>query len=132
MAQKDEPQMTQVEQFISHSRGSFAFLRWAPVAAIAVLPFTFRHGAVPLTFLASALPIAALWLASMLLMWRTRREPWGALGFIALIFGARVVGLHDSTVSLSQFVQWLCIVVIIAGAPLLLLRSYFLRIARLA
>jgi len=119
------------EQFISHSRGSFALLRWAPFVAAAVLPFTFAHGLARPALLVGAVPIAAIWLASLLLTWRTRNWLWGAFGFWALIFGARMVGVHGPEIPLSQGIQWICVVVILAGAPLFFFRDRLLRFARL-
>lgn len=119
------------EQFISHSRGSFALLRWAPFVAAAVLPFTFAHGLARPDLLVGAVPIAAIWLASLLLTWRTRNWLWGAFGFWALIFGARMVGVHGPEIPLSQGIQWICVVVILAGAPLFFFRDRLLRFARL-
>ena len=119
------------EPFITHSRVSFALLRCAPLAAAAVLPFTFSHGPIPAALFIGAVPIAAAWLVSLLLAWRTRSPPWFALGFVALIFGSRLAGVHSSEVPLSQTIQWLCVVVILAGTPLSLFRTRLLHFARL-
>jgi hypothetical protein len=119
------------ERFLTHSRGTFAILRWAPLVAAVVLPFTFAHGPVPPTFFVGAFPIAAAWLASLLLAWRTRRQSWFGLGFVALVFGPRYVGVHGSEVPLSQFVQWLLFVIILTGIPLLLFRARLSQFARL-
>jgi hypothetical protein len=72
-----------------------------------------------------------VWLASLLLAWRTGHELWFAPGFIALVFGSRVVGVHSPEVPLPQAIQWMCVVVILAGAPLLFLRTRCLHLARL-
>ena len=119
------------EQFITHSRQSFAILRWAPLVAAAALPFTFAHGPIPPALCIGAVPIAATWLASLLLAWRTRKQLWFGLGFVALLFGSRLVGARDSGVSMSQFIQWLCFVDILVGTPLLLFRARLLHFARL-
>ena len=119
------------EQFIQHSRGSFALLRWTPLVAAATLPFTFAHGPIPAALFLGALLIAATWLASLLLAWRTRSQLLLGFGFLSLTFGSRIVGVHSSEVPLSQFIQWLCFVLILAGAPLLLFRARLLYFARL-
>jgi hypothetical protein len=119
------------EQFITHSRGSFALLRWAPLVAVAALPFTFAHGPISAALFIGAVPIAAAWLASLLFTWRTRNHLWFGLGFIALLFGSRLVGAHGSEVPLSQFIQWFCYVIILAGTPLLFCRTRLFHFARL-
>jgi len=119
------------EQFLTHSRGTFSTLRWAPLVAAAALPFTFAHGRIPTALLVGAIPIAAAWLASLLLAWRTRNPPWSALGFVALIFGSRLVGVQSSEVPVSQAIQWLCFVIILAGIPLLFFRARLFHFARL-
>ncbi len=106
-------------------------LRWATLVAATALPFTFADGLIPPALAVGAFPIAAAYLASLLLAWRTRKQPWFALAFVALVFGSRWVGVHDSEISTSQFIQWLCWVVILAGAPLLLFRTRLFHFARL-
>lgn len=119
------------EEFISHSRRSFALLRWAPLVAALALPFTFSQGPIPRIFAVGAIPIAAVWLSSLLLAWRTGRHVWFGFGFIALLLGSRVVGVNSPEVPLPQFIQWLCLVVILAGAPLLFFRTRLLLFAHL-
>lgn len=119
------------QQFITYSRGTFSLLRWAPLVAAAALPFTFDHGRVSTESLVWAPIIAAAWLVSLLLAWRTRNQGWLALSFAALVVGSRLVGIHDSEVPFSQFLQWLCCVVILAGVPLLFFRERLLHFARL-
>jgi hypothetical protein len=119
------------EQFITHSRASFALLRWAPLLAAASLPFTFAHGPIPAALFVGAVLIAATWLALILFAWRTRSQLLLGLGFVLVIFGSRFVGVHSSEVPLSQFIQWLCFVLILVGTPLLCFRSRLLHFARL-
>ena len=119
------------EQFISHSRGSFALLRWAPVVGAAALPFTFGNGAISLSLAMGAIPVAAVWLISILFAWRTHHQHWLGLGFLAVVVGSRVVGVHGSQVPLSQGIQWLCLLVILAFVPLSIFRTSLLRFARL-
>ena len=123
--------MDQHQYFVRYSRGTFSLLRWATLAAAAGLPFTFAHGRIPTALLVGAILIAAAWLASLLLAWRTRNQGWFVLGFVALILGSRLVGIHNSEVPLSQFFQWLCFVIILAGTPLLFFRDRLLHFARL-
>jgi hypothetical protein len=118
-------------EFISHSRMSFAMLRWAPLVAAAALPFTFGSGHAPILLLVTAIPIAALWLAFLLLAWRTRNQLWLILSFPVLMGCPRLVGLHNPDLPLSHAIQWLCIVIVVAGAPLLLFRSRLLQLTRL-
>lgn len=119
------------EQFIAHSRGGFAILRWAPFVAIFVLPFTLEQGLISLRLFLGAVVVAAILLVSQLLAWRTRQQLWFGGSFIALVFGSRVVGIGSPEVSTAQAIQWICFVLVLAGAPLLLFRGRLLRLARL-
>ena len=119
------------EQFVAHSRFSFALLRWLAITASISLPFTFGRGAISLAHFFGACLIAVVWLFSLLLAWRSRNEVWFGLGFVVLIFGSRFTGIHNADVPMPQYVQWLCIVVILAGFPLLLFRRHLLRLSRL-
>jgi hypothetical protein len=118
-------------QFIAHSRFSFALLRWASLLALAALPFTFSQGALQTGALVGAFFVAAGWLGSLLVYWRTQHPFWGAAGFMVMIFGSRWSGVHRAEVSMSEFFQWICLVVLFAGAPLLLFRQRLLRWAGL-
>ncbi len=119
------------EQFITYSRQSFALIRWAPLVAAAFLPFTFARGVIPGAFFLGAVIIAVTWLASLVFAWRMRSEILLGFGFVLLLFGSRLLGVHGSEISLSQSIQWLCFVVILAGTPLLFFRRRFLHFARL-
>ena len=116
---------------ITHSRGSFALLRGAPVVAAAVLPFTFARGPAPLSLLLAAVPIAALWLGCLLMGWRTQKYRWFLLAWMSVMLGSRVAGYDHRRIFITQAVQWLCLVLILAGAPLLLWRDRLLKFARL-
>jgi len=119
------------EEFISYSRGSFELLRYVPIVGVVALPFTFGHGPISLTLALGAIPIAAIWLLSLLLMWRSGNQLLGGFGFIAVVGGSRLVGVHSPEVSLSQAIQWMCLVIILTGAPLRSFRAALLKFALL-
>ncbi len=119
------------EEFISFSRGSFELLRWAPRVAAVALPFTFTHGPISLALAVGAIPIAAMWLLTCLLAWRTGYQIWTGVGFMVVMVGSHVVGIHDSEVPLSQGLQWMCLLLILTGLPLLCFRKRVLHFCRL-
>jgi len=112
-------------------RMSFEILRFAPLIALAILPFTFSDGPISWALFAGAIPISAAWLTSSVMAWRKGEEIWCVLPFLVLVLGSRWAGVHDAAVSNAQFVQWLCVVITLTGAPLLLFRDRLYRYARL-
>ena len=50
---------------------------------------------------------------------------------LAVVAGSHDVGVHGSQVPLSQGIQWMCLVTILAFVPLSLFRASLLRFARL-
>lgn len=119
------------EKFINHARFSFAMLRWGAVVALLVLPFTFSAGSAAPILIASALPIAFGWLASLAMAWRTRNQLGFALAFLIVVVAPRFIGLHDPGLPKPHTFQWLCYLIIFAGAPLLLFRKSLLDFSRL-
>lgn len=93
------------EQFITHSRESFAILRWAPIVAVTSLPFTFARGPIPAALFVGAVPIASTWLLSLLLAWRTRSQFLLGLSMVIVFVGPYLVGVHSSEVPLPQALQ---------------------------
>jgi hypothetical protein len=65
------------------------------------------------------MPIAAIWIIPLLLTWRTRQQLWIVITVVGVFGGARLAGIFRDDVPTSQALQWLCFVVILAGAPLL-------------
>ncbi|WP_395736819.1 hypothetical protein [Prosthecobacter sp.] len=96
-----------------------------------MLPFTFSDGALQPKAFATAFLVAIAWLISLLRFWRSRNLFWVAAGWMALFFGSKWSGVNRADVSMSAFSQWLCVVIIFAGAPLLLFRLRLLRWAGL-
>ena len=122
-------------QIIAHSRLSFTLMRWSSPVAAAALPFTFSAGMVGARAFFWAVFVAAVWLASTLWAWRGRSEAGRAVGymvgFFALLYGQRWAGVHGSDIPFSLFMQWLCLVVLFAGSPLLFFRQQLLHLVRL-
>src|SRR5690606_8019625 len=113
-------------------RQHFAIFRWAAVVAAAALPLTFAHGVVPAPVFVSSVISAVLLFVSLMLQWRTRRDAWSWLGVVgvgicsAVLSDARYPGWP-----FTFFFQWLCLVLIFAGSPLVFVRRYMLHLARL-
>jgi hypothetical protein len=119
------------DKYITHARFSFAMLRWGTIVALVVLPFTFSKGTASLAVTASALPIALGWLTSLMMAWRTRNQLWFVLSFLIVVVAPRFLGLRDTELPKPHTFQWLCYVLILMGAPLLIFRSRMLELARL-
>ena len=119
------------EQSISTARETFTMLRRAALVAAVVLPLTLAHGFIPSTVSISAVPTAMILLASLLFAWRTRRERWYWLGIVAMGVGSRVIDRQFPGWQFPHFLQWLCLIFIFVGTPLLLFRRRLLQLARL-
>ncbi|HCN77088.1 MAG TPA: hypothetical protein DIT13_07840 [Verrucomicrobiales bacterium] len=110
---------------MSDARMTFEMFRQAPLAALAVMLFTFTDGVVSLHELLFVIPVSALFLTGLTLGWRTGQPFWNILTWVALMAGSRMAGVHDAGVSLALFLQWLCIVIILTGLPLLMFPAWF-------
>ena len=119
------------DKFINQARVSFAILRWGSLVALLVLPFTYSQGSAAPTLIASALPIAFGWLASLVMAWRSRNQLWFGLAFLIVVIAPRFIGLHDPELPDPHSFQWLCFLIIFAGGPLLLFRKSMLQLSRL-
>ena len=118
-------------KFLSHSRGSFTALRFLAAAALAILPFTFGDGVIPTKMFIGSIVCAAVWLASLLMAWRSRNQVWFVVSFLVFMVVPRVFGVLSPDVTDSQSYQWLFYVLILTGLPLLVSPTRMTRIARL-
>jgi hypothetical protein len=122
---------------MQNPRRSFEVLRWMSVAALVALPFAFMTKERMSAFqIIAAVVFAVLWLAMILLTWRLRSNRLLALQFSAFLLAPGFLGIFRSSsvgpgVSPVTF-QWLAIVIVLAGLPLLVARNYFLKLADLS
>ena len=118
-------------KFLSHSRGSFTALRFLAVAALAIMPFTFDDGFVPLKMFIGSIVCAGIWLGSLLMAWRSRNQVWFVVSFLVMMVVPRVFGVLSQDVTVSMSYQWLLYVLIFTGLPLLVSPTHMRGIARL-
>ena len=119
------------EKFINHARVSFSILRWGVLAALLSLPFTFSEGPISPILMASVVPVALGWLATMVMAWRSLNPLWLALSLLLVVMATRLIGLDDPRLPKSHSFQWLCYLLIVAGFPLLVLRARISHLSRL-
>lgn len=112
-------------------RRGFSILRWMAVVAIVAWPFTARSGLLDASKLAIAAAFGVAWWVILVLAWRLRSQLLLSLPVFLLILGPQVFGVGLSTLPMSLFLQWLLTVIIVAGLPLVLLPSRFLRLAKM-
>ena len=106
-------------------------VRWGSLVGVAALPFTFGSGLARIPLLLAAAAIAALWLMSLLIAWRTRRQRWALVSVAVLLICPHLFGLNRPEVAPSHGYQVLALVFVLAGAPLLFFPRFFLQFARL-
>jgi len=128
---RQESATMEEDKFINQARVGFAILRWGTVVALLVLPFTYSQGSAAPTLIASALPIAFFWLASLVMAWRSRNQLWFGLAFLIVVIAPRFIGLHDPGLPDPHSFQWICFLMIFAGGPLLLFRKSMLQLSHL-
>jgi hypothetical protein len=119
------------DKFINQARVSFSILRWLTVVALFVLPFTYSQGTAAPTLIATALPIAFGWLASLVMAWRSRNQLWFGLAFLIVVIAPRFIGLDDPELPDPHSFQWICFLMIFSGGPLLLFRKSMLQLSHL-
>lgn len=115
---------------LADSRLSLGMLRWFAILGTLGLPFTYSHGPIELRHILSAWALGTVITVTQLMRCRTRRDLWGLAGFAAIMFGGRALG-PDAKSPTAIIFQWGCLLVIFAGAPLLLFKKQLLRFARL-
>lgn len=119
-------------ELTAYSKGSFSLLRGVALIAAVALPVVFLAAPpAPWWVLLSAPAYAAGWLAAMMLSWRHRSYLWAWAGTVILMVLPRFLGPIGDDVGLPWFFQWLCLLLFLAGLPLLLFRRRMLRWARL-
>lgn len=105
----------------------FSGLRWAALPFGLVLPFTFGSGMLPPLMLLLAAFFAAFLLFGVLISLR-RRMPFSFL----LVFLVIVFPKPDGTLQeAAQYLQWLCLTVLVASLPTLIFPRFFRRLGRL-
>lgn len=101
------------------------------VFALIAWPFTAWFEVLDVSMLAIAVIFGVVWLVVVLLAWRLRSLFFLSLQFILVITGPKLFGLGLSSLPTSSYLQWWLTVVIVAGMPLFLLSSRFLRLAKI-
>lgn len=117
---------------IQKFRRMFEVLRWMSVLAVVVLPFTFSHGALSVGRIIAALAFGLCWLGLNVVVWRKRSDLLLLCqSILFVVVGNGFLSNPEVRGSTSLQVQWMCLVVIAAGVPLLIAKSWFIKAARL-
>jgi hypothetical protein len=114
-------------------RLSFHMLRWAFWVGMGGAALSALFGGIaPLSILIWSIPFAIGWLVLTLKSCQTEESPlWNMLAIILMIFGSRAIGVNHNDVPFAYFLQWLFLLMMLAGAPLWFSPSFFYRVARL-
>ncbi|RYD75508.1 MAG: hypothetical protein EOP84_18195 [Verrucomicrobiaceae bacterium] len=114
----------------AQARKSIVIGQALALVALVGLPFTMRHGIGSLPYLATAIPVGAIWLMCILQRWRKRSEVWGFFGWFTLLAGNTIARELLGPISYPTFFQWLCLVTLIACGPSLIFHSRVIRFCR--
>jgi predicted ferric reductase len=120
-----------MSNLFENPRRSFEAFRWMSLIAVAAFPFTLSHGWISIGQLTGAFLVGLLWSSLTFIAWRIRSQLLLILSYIALIFAPKWFGLWSASSPTAHALQWLSIVVMVIGLPLLFARSFFMRLARL-
>jgi hypothetical protein len=101
------------------------------VFALVAWPFTAWSGVLDVSRLMIAVVFGVVWLALALLTWRLRSPLLYLLHSVLLILGSKEFGIRLSALPISEYLQWFLTVIIVAGMPLFLMPSRFLRLAKI-
>jgi hypothetical protein len=105
----------------------FSSLRWAALPFGLMLPFTFGGGWLPPRMLLLATIFAAFLLFGVFISLRVRKPISFFLVFLAIVFPK-----PDGTLrAASQYLQWLCLTVLMGSLPTLIFPRFFRRLGRL-
>jgi hypothetical protein len=89
-------------------------------------------GVASLESLMWTLPVALVWLVTLVMSWRSEESVgWELLAFILLPVGSRLAGIHQDDVSMIHFLQWLFLWLLLTSAPLWFRRASMYQLARL-